>query len=228
MSGVALRARGLRKRLGHRYVLDRVDFELLRGEIALLLGANGAGKTTLLRILAGLALPSEGRIEIDGATDRRRARGAIGYVGHETMLYGSLTAEENLRFAARLYRCDPDRAVRLLEDAELDGVADQRADSFSRGMRQRLALARAQVHAPSVLLLDEPFNALDPRAAATLENTLRALREQGTAVCVVSHDLERAAQLADAAWVLGRARAERVTETPIGLDVLRRAMDAHP
>lgn len=228
MNGVALRARGLQKRLGQRYVLDNVNFELIRGEIAVVLGANGAGKTTLLRVLAGLALPSGGSVEIDGSADRRRTRGAVGYVGHETMLYGSLTAAENLRFAARLYNSDPDRALRLLEEAELGAVADQRAESFSRGMRQRLALARAQVHEPAVLLLDEPFNALDPRAAASLERSLLALRDSGTAVCVVSHDLGRAAQLADAAWVLRRARAVRVTETPIDLGVLTAAMEVQP
>jgi heme ABC exporter ATP-binding subunit CcmA len=216
------------KRLGRRNVLDGVDFELSRGRIAVLLGANGAGKTTLLRVLAGIALPSEGELEIDGGGDRRRARGAVGYLGHDTMLYGSLSAAENLHFAARLYGREPDRVTTLLKTVELDGVAEQRADSFSRGMRQRLALARVQVHEPSVLLLDEPFNALDPSSASALGRTLRALREGGTAVCFVSHDLERAGQLADTAWVLQHGRARRVADAPFAPDTLARALEPRP
>ncbi len=215
MSETALQARDLCKRLGRRNVLDGVEFELSRGRIAALFGANGAGKTTLLRVLAGIALPSRGVVEVDGARDRRRARAAVGYVGHDTMLYASLSAAENLRFAARLYGQPADRVTELLRAVELDAVADQAAGSFSRGMRQRLALARAQIHQPAVLLLDEPFNALDPRAAIALEATLGALRERGTAVCLVSHDLARATALADTAWVLRRGRTRRVADTPI-------------
>ncbi len=227
MSRAGLQARGVSKRLGRRPVLDGVDLHLAPGEITALLGVNGAGKTTLLRVLAGLALPSEGRVEVNGETDRRAARAAVGYVGHDTMLYGALSAEENLRFAARLYDVDPARAGALLEAAELDGVAGQRADSFSRGMRQRLALARAQVHEPAVLLLDEPFNALDTRSASGLEATLRGLRDAGTAICVVSHDLDRAARLADTAWVLRRGRCERVAP-PLDPEALGRALEPGP
>jgi heme ABC exporter ATP-binding subunit CcmA len=222
----ALRARGLCKRLGRQNVLDGVDLELRRGEIAVLLGANGAGKTTLLRVLAGLSLPSRGSVEIAGSRDRRQARAAVGYVGHETMLYGALSAAENLRFAARLYGHGPERVRGLLEAAELVGVADQRAESFSRGMRQRLAIARAQVHEPSVLLLDEPFNALDPRAAAALDQTLRHLRDTGAALCLVSHDLERAAKLADVVWVLRRGRVESVATAPVDPEVIGHALEA--
>ena len=134
MSETALQARDLCKRLGRRNVLDGVEFELSRGRIAALFGANGAGKTTLLRVLAGIALPSRGVVEVDGARDRRRARAAVGYVGHDTMLYASLSAAENLRFAARLYGQPADRVTELLRAVELDAVADQAAGSFSRGM----------------------------------------------------------------------------------------------
>ncbi len=227
MSPTGLRAQSVSKRLGRREVLDGVDLQLDPGEISALLGANGAGKTTLLRILAGLALPSAGRVTVGGAADRRGARRAVGYVGHETMLYGALSAEENLRFAARLYGADPTRARTLLDAAELGGVADQRVDSFSRGMRQRLALARAQVHGPAVLLLDEPFNALDARSAAALEATLVSLRDAGTAICLVSHDLDRAARLADRAWVLRRGRCAPVPG-PFDRVALERVVGADP
>lgn len=228
MSEAVLRARGVSKRLGRRAVLDRLDFELLPGEIAVLVGANGTGKTTLLRVLAGLSLPSEGQLEISGATERRRARAAVGYVGHETMLYGALSAAENLRFAARLYGRGGDRVDDLLEAVGLRGVADQRVGSFSRGMRQRLALARAQVHEPSILLLDEPFNALDPSSTEAFASSMRGLRNAGTALCFVSHDLELAAHLADVAWLLRSGRCERVAGATLELHALHNAMAATP
>lgn len=224
MSEAALRAHALSKHLGRRAVLDGIDFSLERGEISALLGANGAGKTTLLRVLAGLSLPSAGRIEVATSSDRKTARSTVGYLGHDTMLYGALSAEENLAFAARLYGRGRERIGPLLEAVGLAGVAHHKVASFSRGMRQRLALARAQVHDPAILLLDEPFNALDPNAADALADSLRATRETGTAICLVSHDLERVARLADSAWLLRESHCHRLA-SPLTLEGLRRALE---
>lgn len=225
MTEAILEARGLTKRLGRRAVLAELDLCLSSGELVALLGENGAGKTTLLRCLAGIAQPSAGLVVSAASRDRRYARRAIGYVGHETLLYGGLTARENLIFTSRLYGDpNPERVDRLLRELSLDRVAEHRAETFSRGMRQRLALARALVHEPRVLLLDEPWSALDPVSAASLEERLREFRGGGGAALFASHDLERCAALADRALLLRAGRAEIAAAGPLRADALARAL----
>ncbi len=214
MSRIRLRGEGLAKRFGRIAALRGVDFEIAPGEAVSILGANGAGKSTLLRILAGLARPSEGAFEAhleeagDGPLAREALRGHVGYLGHATLLYGELTAAENLVFAARLAgrRGDGARIQDRLEQLGLADVANRRAGSFSRGMAQRLAIARALVHDPSLLLLDEPFTGLDESAAARLAAQLAALRGSDRTLVLVTHDPRRAVELSDRSLLLANGR----------------------
>jgi len=211
MSGAALRARGLTKRFGPVAALRGIDLDVDRGTIHAILGPNGAGKSTLLKILAGLAHASEGTVEIAVGGEQlepRKARHAMGYVGHATLLYPELTAKENLIFAGRLYGLsDPaSRAETLLAEEGLADVADRRAGNFSRGMAQRLSIARARVHAPEILLLDEPFTGLDRRSADTLAQRLLDLRDKGHALVLITHDLRQAGEIADRADTLVRGK----------------------
>ncbi|MGC8825601.1 MAG: heme ABC exporter ATP-binding protein CcmA, partial [Anaerolineae bacterium] len=173
----AVEARGISKAFGRYRVLRGVDLRIEQGEFLALLGPNGAGKTTFLRILATLSRPTEGRAWINGQPldgDTRRVRQQIGLVSHQTFLYGDLTAEENLRFYGRLYRV-PALEDRIAELLERVGLYERRHDpvrTFSRGMQQRLSIARAVLHDPPVLLLDEPDTGLDQQAARMLRELL--------------------------------------------------------
>lgn len=190
-----LAAADVGRHFGRRKALAHVSFECQAGEIVGLLGPNGAGKSTLLSILATLLAPSTGRVtygnvtaEAGGADIRRR----LGVLGHDLYLYPELTAAENLRFFARLYSVeDVERAVADgLEHAALANRADDHVLGFSRGMRQRLALERALLHKPRLLLLDEPFTGLDQASSAALAARLKGLRQQGCLIILATHDLE--------------------------------------
>ncbi len=210
MSHVAVRARGLAKRFGAVEALRDLDLEIEPGRACAVLGPNGAGKSTLLRLLAGLARPSAGQLEVDGRAARGpAARSRVGFVGHATLIYPELTARENLSFAARLYGLgDPgSRAGRLLRELALDEYAERRAGDLSRGLSQRLSIARALIHDPSLVLLDEPFTGLDRHAADRLVALLRSLRTDGRTLVIVSHATEQAAAVADQALVLARGRS---------------------
>ena len=209
MSEPALRASGLGKRFGRSVALDGVDLELPAGASLAVLGPNGAGKSTLLRLIAGLARPTSGSLMVGGiAAHRPAARARVGFIGHASLLYPSLTARENLLFAARLQQA-PGAAVRVerwLEASGLARVADLPVSHFSRGMSQRLAIARGLVHDPSLLLLDEPFAGLDPRGAIRLAEQLSSLHAAGRTLVLVTHDPKRAAELSDRAIVLDAGR----------------------
>ena len=182
-------ARNLSKRFDTKRVFDRVDIDLERGGFLLVTGPNGAGKSTLLRVLAGLAAPTGGELELP-------PRGQVGYLGHEPLVYRELTPLENLHLFARLYRV-PDRGERigmLLERFGLWEVRDQRVSTFSRGMQQRLSLCRTLLHDPGLLVLDEPFNALDAAGAELLDRTLE--EEADRALIVATHDPGRVEHLA--------------------------------
>jgi heme ABC exporter ATP-binding subunit CcmA len=164
-----------------------------------LLGRNGAGKTTLLRILAGLSTPAKGQVDVLGKPVRdEQTRRKIGILGHGIGIYDELTALENLKLFGKLYQvADPHRtAMHWLERTGLARVSDGRAREFSRGMRQRLAVARAFLHDPDVLMLDEPFTALDDRAIAVLQELLRAALSEGKTVLMSTHQLREALELA--------------------------------
>jgi ABC-type multidrug transport system ATPase subunit len=181
-----IRATGVARRFGDKRALEPVDFRLDRGGFLVVTGPNGAGKTTLLRVCAGLLVPTGGTMEVD--VDR----GRIGYLAHEPLVYRELTALENLDLYGRLYRV-PERRERigmLLERFGLWEARNERAGDYSRGMLQRLALCRALLHEPELLILDEPANALDAEGVALLEHELDGLRRAST-LLVASHAPER-------------------------------------
>ena len=180
----------LSKRYGEKRVLHRVDVQLEQGGFLLVTGPNGSGKTTLLRVLAGLDAPTSGEVSLPD-------RGVIGYLGHEPLVYRELTPLENLHLFGRLYRV-PERGERigmLLERFGLWEVRDERVSTFSRGMRQRLALCRVLLHDPELVILDEPFNALDEAGSALLDSTLDELASR-SAVVMATHDPGRVERLA--------------------------------
>ncbi len=225
-NGAAIAARGLSRHFGRAVALASLDLDVEAGRTLAVLGPNGAGKSTLLRLVAGLTRPSAGGLTVGGEKAHgRRARARVGYVGHATLLYPALTARENLLFAARLHGvADPaGRAEALLREQELTGAADRPVAGFSRGMAQRVAIARGLIHDPPVMLLDEPFTGLDRAASRALAERLRALREAGRTVLLVTHQLDRAAQLADSALVLDAGRSVWRSEGPLDAAGLERA-----
>ena len=186
-----IRARQLGKRFGEKRALRGVDLDVARGAFAVVTGPNGSGKTTLLRLCAGLALPTEGELEVDVP------RAAVGYLAHEPLVYRELTALENLDLYGRLYHV-PERRERigmLLERFGLWEVRHDRVASYSRGMTQRLALCRVLLHGPELLVLDEPYTALDAAGAELLDAQLTELRGAQT-VLVSTHDPARLAPFA--------------------------------
>jgi heme exporter protein A len=202
---------GVAKQFGPFVALRDMNFHVAPGEFVSLLGPNGAGKTTLLRILATLSRPTRGAVSINGHTLPKGAddaRRQIGFLSHQPLLYGELSAEENLRFFARLYDLgDVERRIDgLLEQVGLAERRRDRARTFSRGMQQRLSIARVLLHEPRVALLDEPFTGLDPDAADRLAETLRGLRDGRRAVVMTTHDLDRGLAVCDRALIIARGR----------------------
>jgi heme exporter protein A len=197
------------KRFGMKTVLRGLDFEVQPGEFVALLGPNGAGKTTFLRILASLSRPSLGEVLVAGYRLPGQAaavRARLGVVTHLPLLYGDLTADENLRFYGRMYGVAKIEA-RLSEVLEMVGLEARRRElvhTFSRGMQQRLAIGRAVLHDPDVMLFDEPYTGLDQDASAMLDEVLRLVAAQGRTVVITSHDLARAEGLATRFDILSR------------------------
>jgi len=214
-----VRAEGLVRSFAGVPVLSGVDLTVRAGDVVAVVGRNGAGKTTLLRVLALLLRPSGGRLAIfgnDPVSAPPALRRRIGYVGHETLCYADLTAAENLAFYARLFAVPdaPARIAELLAWAGLDAASSRPVRVYSRGMSQRLALARALLHGPDLLVLDEPFTGLDAEAAGALGERLAALRTAGHAIVLATHDLERAAAVVTRVAVLHRGRIVWAHEGP--------------
>jgi heme exporter protein A len=202
-----LEARGLQRSFGRVRVLRGIDLSLRPGEALAVVGPNGAGKTTLLRLLAGLMRPTAGEVRVMGEPLTRgadRIRRAIGLLSHQSFLYDDLTLLENLAFAARLYGLERPRALAAaaLEQAGLGGRVNELPRRLSRGLLQRAAIARALLHDPQVLLLDEPFTGLDAGAADRLRADLRTRLSQGLGVVLVTHHLAEAWDLATRVAVL--------------------------
>jgi ABC-type multidrug transport system ATPase subunit len=201
-----LQARGLIKEYAHRAVLRGIDLDVGPGQVVGLLGANGAGKTTLLGCLASLVRPTAGQVLWFGhlANQRPAQRRQIGMVTHEHRLYSQLTLKENLVFAARMNGVDrpAERAERGLVDVGLGAFIDRFPSQVSRGMCQRAAVARALIHEPRILLLDEPFSGLDSNGADWLMQSLRQLRDAGRTICFATHDAVSADRLANRIWRL--------------------------
>jgi len=225
---VAVSARALEKRFGPVAALRGLDLDVDRGSAVAILGPNGAGKSTLLRIAAGLSLPTAGSIEVhvgdSPAAKQERAdmRARTGFVGHATLLSPELSARENLQLAGRLYAVpDPGaRAAQLLAEEGLADFAERRAGTFSRGMAQRLSIARALVHDPQLILLDEPFTGLDPSSSERLAERLLRLKREGRTLMVTTHDLGRACAFADAAILIVRGQIVQRVRGPLSRDAL--------
>ncbi len=213
-----LEARGLRRSFGRVRVLHDIDLTLAAGEALAVAGPNGAGKSTLLRLLAGLLRPAAGEVRVLGRSLRggdAAARRAIGLLSHQSLLYDDLTLAENLTFAAKLYGLShPAAAARAaLEAAGLGDRSGALPSRLSRGLLQRAAIARALLHRPRVLLLDEPFTALDAAAAARLREMLRERLTEGLGMVIVTHHLAevweiatRVAVMVDGRWVADQPR----------------------
>ncbi|HYJ80431.1 MAG TPA: heme ABC exporter ATP-binding protein CcmA [Longimicrobiaceae bacterium] len=196
----AVEARGLEKWYGPLPAVQGIDFVLRRGEFLTVFGPNGAGKSTLLRLLCGAVKPSRGQALVSGEPAAgEEARRRIGLLSHQTFLYAGLSAAENLDFYGRLYGLPGrrERVAAALAAVGLEGRADDRVRTFSRGMQQRLALARTLLHEPEVVLLDEPYTGLDPHAAAMLRGVLETLRDGRRTVVLVTHNLSQGLEQAD-------------------------------
>ena len=206
-----IRIQGLVKRFGSRFALRGVDLEVGEGECLTLVGPNGAGKTTLLRILATLSRPTAGSIEVDGIDLSREAnafRRRIGFLSHQPLLYDDLTGEENLRFYGRMYQV-ADLERRLLALLDRVGLTHSGRDlvrTYSRGMKQRLAIARAFLPDPAVLLLDEPYTGLDRKAAQMLDQVLQEVGIGHRTVLLTTHNLERGLSLSQRVVALVQGR----------------------
>jgi heme exporter protein A len=206
-------AEGVVRTFGGRRAVDGVSFSLAEGECLALFGPNGAGKTTLLRLLAGLLRPTAGSCRVGGIGIREgaAARAQVGLVSHASMLYSSLSARENVEFTARMYGLsDPAGAARraLLAMRVLDR-AETPVRSLSRGLQQRVSIARAIVHAPRLLLCDEPYTGLDETGAAALTEALAERRAQGAALLLITHNLGEGLALATHAAIMRRGRFVR-------------------
>jgi ABC-type multidrug transport system ATPase subunit len=218
--------KGVSKSYGRLFALRPLDLRLDVGRACVLLGSNGAGKSTLLGILATLLQPTGGEVRYGSlrAADGKRLRARIGVGAHSSLCYGDLTGRENLELFGRLYRvADPaSRAAELLERVGLQAAADRAARTYSRGMAQRLSIARALVHHPRLLLLDEPFSGLDRESAAAVSELLRAEARERIMV-LATHDFDAASGLGRHAVVLrgGRLRAERRSDEPLDGTELR-------
>ena len=208
-----LQAEGLTRSFGGRRAVHGVTLELDSGECLALFGPNGAGKTTLLRLLAGLLKPTAGTVRIQGQLLRgdASARAQVGFISHQSMLYGPLTVRENVELAARLYglRKPASAATEALAEMRVLDRADSPVRSLSRGLQQRVSIARAMVHRPRVLLLDEPYTGLDALGAAMLTELLARLRGDGATLVLVTHNIAEGLEVATQAAVMHRGRVVR-------------------
>jgi len=219
--------RGLVKSFGHKAVLKGIDLEVADGQFLTLVGPNGAGKTTLIRILATLSRATSGTVWMggfdlaDASVDIRRN---MGLVSHQTLLYGDLTPDENLRFYGRMYDVPDleDRIGTVLQQVGLEGRRHDPVRTFSRGMQQRLAIARAILHWPSILLLDEPDTGLDQHAAEMLHELLATVGTKGRTVLMTTHNLERGLSMGDRVAILAGGRiAYEADKSTLDLEGLR-------
>lgn len=201
------------KSYGNFPVLKDIDLDIKKGEFVAILGPNGAGKTTLVKIMSTLSSPSEGVVEItrhNVAEDPASVRRMIGVISHETHLYNDLTAEENLRFFGKMYGISAGnlegRINELLEQVELSGRSDDRVATFSRGMKQRLSIARSLIHEPALLFLDEPYTGLDQHASRTFEKVLKDLDPEDTTRVMVTHDITNTFKMCSRVLILDDGR----------------------
>jgi heme exporter protein A len=207
MSNLVVEARGVGRRFGPVCALAGLDVTIRRGESLAVFGPNGAGKTTFLKLLSGVLRPTEGTLAIFGESRSSAAvRRRIGLVGHGSFLYPDLSARENLAFYAALFGvADRERRIdEMLAAVDLEPWASRPVRTFSRGMEQRLALARAFLHRPQLLLLDEPYSGLDPQAVRRLQAILSRAHADGQTIVLTTHDIEHGLEVCDHAAILHR------------------------
>lgn len=198
----AIEVRHLRKAFGTLKAVDGIDFELKQGEFLTVFGPNGAGKTTLIKILAGLTQPSSGTAKVAGfdvAEGHPEMRKEIGIISHATALYADLTPLENLIFFARMHglKQPEDRALKVIDEVGLSPRRNDRVRTFSRGMLQRLSIARAVLHDPAILFLDEPFTGLDLHATNVLKEHLQRLHDRHRTILMTTHDISCGLEMCD-------------------------------
>ena len=224
---------GLTKSFGHIYALRGVDLQVAEGEFLTIVGPNGAGKTTFLRILATLLKPTRGFVRINGldlAPADVEVRRQIGFVSHQPLIYSNLTVAENLRFYGRIYDVPEleQRVETLLSLVGLDGRTHSLARTLSRGMQQRLSVARSIIHEPSIMLLDEPYTGLDQQAARMLRGLLQTVSNKSHTVLMTTHNLEHALEPADRLVILSGGQIVFQAEAPtLSLAELREAYWQH-
>ncbi len=200
------------KVFGHVKALDGIDFTVQRGEFLTIFGPNGAGKTTLIKILASLSKPTSGQVWIAkmelNAENRRKIRRTIGVISHSTFLYDNLTGYENLKFYASMYDLREDRSSLecLLRDFGLLDRMDDPVRTYSRGMQQRLSIARALVHKPELIFMDEPYTGLDHQAIGIFQNTLSKIHSEGRTIVMVTHNLPRGLELSEKVAIMTTGR----------------------
>jgi len=208
---LALQVQGIRKHFGHLEALGGVDFELEKGQFLSLFGPNGAGKTTLIRILSALTRPSSGTAKVAGydvAEAEPEMRRTIGVISHASFLYADLSPLENIRFYATLYGVEnaEERAIAVIDQVGLKARMHDRVRTFSRGMLQRISIARAIVHDPSILFLDEPYTGLDQHASGILKEQLQALHTGQRTILMTTHDFSRGLEMCDRVAILARGK----------------------
>lgn len=209
--GPAIQVRGIRKHFGHLEALRGIDFELGKGEFLSLFGPNGAGKTTLIRILSALTRPSSGTAFVAGYDVTETApemRREIGVISHSSFLYADLSPLENIRFYAVMYGVEQaeERAIEVIDEVGLKPRMHDRVRTFSRGMLQRLSIARAIVHNPSILFLDEPYTGLDRHASEILKGQLQALHTERRTILMTTHDFTRGLEMCDRVAIMVRGK----------------------
>ena len=206
---LALDSKEIEKKFGYSFAVRNVTLQVQRGEFVVLFGSNGAGKTTFLKMAAGLMRPTRGSLSVEGfdiGKQADEARRRIGFLSHNTFVYKDLSPLENLKFFCRLYGVpdSEERLIDLLDRVGLRGRASEPVRAFSRGLQQRVGIARALLHGPSVILLDEPYTGLDAKAAQTLNGMLDEALAAGKTIVLTTHDLDQGLRAATRALILDR------------------------
>jgi len=208
---LALDSRDIEKKFGYAYAIRNISLQVRRGEFVALFGSNGAGKTTFLKVTAGLMRPTKGSLSIEGfdvAKNAEETRRRIGFLSHNTFVYRDLSPLENLRFFCRLYGVSDseERLLELLKRVDLAQRANEPVRAFSRGLQQRVGIARALLHDPSLILLDEPYTGLDAKAAQTLNDILDEAARSGKTIILTTHDIQQGLRAATRAVILDRGK----------------------
>jgi heme exporter protein A len=227
---LAIDSKNIEKKFGYSYAIRDISVRVRRGEFIVLFGSNGAGKTTFLKVVATLMHPTRGTLAVEGfdaAVRPEEARRRVGFLSHNTFVYRDLSPLENLKFFQQLYGIDysEDRLIEMLDRVDLKRRANDPVRAFSRGMQQRVGIARALLHNPSLILLDEPYTGLDAKAAQTLNGFLDEAAAEGKTILLTSHDLDQGLRSATRVIILDRGIV--VHDSPASDSHVREAYGRH-